>query len=117
MSVVVEPVRNNDPTPGQVDGLNITLKKPDVSQQFANRIYDVREIEVTGCHFMKHRREKEKIFLTDQCDFEIGIAALFELERRVETAEAATKDEDASLFHGVARLLRSGVGLVAGSLN
>src|SRR6516225_10755031 len=103
MSVLVEPVRDNDTVTGQVDGLNITLKKPDVSQHFANRIYDVREIEVARCHFMQHRREKEKILLTDQRDFEIGIAALFELERRVETAEAATKDEDASLFHGFAR--------------
>ena len=54
-----------------------------MSQHFANRIDDMSQIQVTGRYLMQHRREKEKILLTDQRDFEIGIAALFELERRV----------------------------------
>jgi hypothetical protein len=57
------------------------------------------EIRMIGeGYFMKHRREQEEVFLTDQRDFEIGIAAFFELESRVQTTETAAEDEDASFF-------------------
>jgi hypothetical protein len=49
---------------------------------------------------VKHWREEEEIFLTDQRDFEIGIMAFFELKRRVQTTEATAEDQDTSFCHG-----------------
>jgi hypothetical protein len=40
-------------------------------------------IEVTSRYFMKHRREEEEVFLTNQPNFEIGIMALPKFERRI----------------------------------
>ena len=40
-------------------------------------------VEVTSRHFMKHRREEEEVFLTNQRNFKIGITALLEFERRI----------------------------------
>jgi hypothetical protein len=49
---------------------------------------------------VEHGREQEEVFFANERDFDIGIAPFFELERRVETAKAAAKDENTSLFHG-----------------
>jgi hypothetical protein len=83
MSVAVKTVRDDGTTLRQVDRLNLALKEPNVPQHLTDRIDDMRDIEVTCRYFMKHRREQEEVFLTNQRDFEIGIAALFELKRRI----------------------------------
>jgi hypothetical protein len=55
---------------------------------------------------VKHWGEEEEIFLTDQCVFEIGIMAFFELKRRVQTTEAAAEDKDTSFGYGFLILAR-----------
>src|SRR6266436_4398681 len=100
MSVAVKPVRDDGTTLRQVDRLNFAFKESNVPQHLTDRVDDMGYIEVACRYFMKHRREQEEVFLTDQRDFEIGIAAFFELESRVQTTETAAEDEDASFFHG-----------------
>jgi hypothetical protein len=72
MSVAVKPVRNDGTTFRQVDRQNLALKESNVPQHFTDRIDDMRYIEITCRYFMKHGREQEEVFLTDQRDFEIG---------------------------------------------
>jgi hypothetical protein len=106
MSVSVKSVRDHDSTLRQVDRPNLTFKESYVPQHLANRIDDMGYIEVACRYFVKHWREQEEIFLTDQCDFESGITAFLELKRRVETTETTAEDEDTSFCHGYLNIAR-----------
>src|SRR6266481_3149396 len=66
MSVAVKPVRDDGTTLCQVDRQNLALKESNVPQHLTDRIDDMRYIEVTCRNFMKHRREQEEVFLTNQ---------------------------------------------------
>jgi hypothetical protein len=50
---------------------------------------------------MKHRGEQEEIILTDQRNFEIGIAAFFELERAYKPPKPPPRMRTRVLFMGI----------------
>ena len=57
------------------------------------------QIEVARSYLMQHRGKEEEIILTNERNFEIGIAQLFELKCGVQTAKATTENEDTVFFH------------------
>ena len=70
-----------------------------MAEEFAQRADDIGQVEIARRHLVEHRGEEEEIFLSDEGDFDVGVAALFEFERGVEAAEAAAENENTGLFH------------------
>jgi hypothetical protein len=56
-------------------------------------IDDVGQIEVARGDFVQHRREQKKVFAVHDRDLEARIFPLFELERRIKSAEAPAEDK------------------------
>jgi hypothetical protein len=57
MSVPVKPVRDDDTALRQVNRSNLALKESNVPQHLADRIDDVRYVEVACRYFVEHWRE------------------------------------------------------------
>src|SRR5689334_19729516 len=94
--VPVEPVSYSHPPVDDIDTLDIADKKADMTQHLADGIDDIGQVEIARCDLVQHRSEKEEILPANECNFEVGQLAFFELKGGVKSAKAATENKDTS---------------------
>jgi hypothetical protein len=49
-----------------IDRFDVADEEVSLLEQLADRVYDVRRIEIAGGDFMQHRREQKKVIPIDQ---------------------------------------------------
>src|SRR5258708_16042667 len=94
--MVIKAVGNDDFSMFDIDLQDFTSKKMDIPQHLARRIHDRREIQVAGCHFVKHRREPKEGIAIDEGDLDGGIPSqsLLSLPGDGETCKTAAEHKD-----------------------
>jgi hypothetical protein len=98
--VPIEAVRNDDLFPVDVYFVHVTAEEINVPNHFANRINDVRQIQIARRDLVQHWREQEKVLPIHDGDFESRIPALLKLQRRIKSAKSTTENENTgSLAH------------------
>src|ERR1700739_398498 len=107
MRVPVRSVSDDDLTFYNGDRSNFSLEEVNMLQHLTNGIDDMGQIEIARRYFMKHRCKQEEIVLVNERDFEIGIAAFFELKCGVDAAEPTAENENTFHFHMLALDFRS----------
>src|ERR1043166_3624308 len=80
----------------EIDGLDVTRKEIDLAQEFSYWVNDLSEVEVAGGDFVQHRRKEKEVVAIDNRDVDIRRVGerLFEVKRRVHTAETAAEDQN-----------------------
>ena len=94
--VPIKSMRNNDSFFIDVDLVHVTAEKIHAANHFADRINDVRQIQIARRDLVQHRREKEKVFAIDNGDLKARISALLKLQGRIKPTEAAAENKDTS---------------------
>src|SRR5207247_9825061 len=97
--VPIKSMRNNDLFFVDVDLVHVTAEKIHAANHFADRINDVRQIQIARRDLVQHWGEKEKVFAIDNCDLKARTSALLKFKRRVKPAEPAARNEDACLVY------------------
>src|SRR5436190_13051388 len=95
--VPIKSMRNNDLFFIDVDLVHVTAEKIHAANHFADRINDVRQIQIARRDLVQHWREKEKVFAIDNCDLKARISALLKLQGRVKPTEAAAENKNTRL--------------------
>src|SRR5215217_5122020 len=90
-------MRNNDLFFVDVDLVHVTAEKIDAANHFADRINDVRQIQIACRYLVQHGCEKEKVFAIDNGDLKARISALLKLQRCIKHTEAAAENKDTRL--------------------
>ena len=82
----------------EVDLLDVPVEELHVRDELADRVDDVRDVEVARRDLVEHRREEEEVVPVDDRDVDVREAEepLVELQGRVDAAEAAADDHDLS---------------------
>src|SRR6516165_9521352 len=82
----------------KIDGLNFAVEEPDFLKHFADRVHDVRDIQIASGHLVQHGRKQEKVLAINKCDLEVRVTAhrLLQLERGVQPAEAPAQYQNPS---------------------
>jgi hypothetical protein len=65
-------------------------------KQLAKRIADVRRLEVSSCHLVKHRRKESEVIPAGEGDLDIGALCrgAVEVSRGLYASESATQNND-----------------------
>src|SRR5881392_1669941 len=92
--VPIKSMRNNDLFFIDVDLVHVTAEKIHAANHFADRINDVRQIQIARRDLVQHWREKEKVFAIDNGDLKARISALLKLQGRIKPTEAAAENKD-----------------------
>src|SRR5215831_13569906 len=73
----------------------------DVMKNASERISDVTGMQISGCDFVQHRREQNKVLAADQRYFNIRPASqvFIEILCRVQSCEAAAGNDYFGLLH------------------
>ena len=89
--------------PGEINLLDIGDRHPRMAQHFSEWLDDVRHTHVAAGHFVKHRREEDKVFLGNQHKFDVRRACQLPLmvQRRKGTAKTAAENQDGLLPGGL----------------
>src|SRR6266480_2739164 len=104
--VPIKSMRNNDLFFIDVDLVHITAEKIHAANHFADRINDVRQIQIARRDLVQHRCEQKKVLAIDHRDFELRIATLLKFKRRVKPTEPAAKNENTCLVRHNRGILR-----------
>ncbi len=104
--VAVRAVRNHHAAPRQIYRVHCAVEELHALQQLANRIDDVRHIQIARCYFVQHRREQKVVLAVDQRDFQplATLQRALKLQRRVKPGESSAQNHDPSwlaLRHGL----------------
>ena len=94
--VMLESVGDGHTSFGQVDRFDVAVEKPDTAQQLADRVHDVRQVQVAGSHFMQHRSEQEEVFAVHQRHLDVRIPGnrFFQFQSSVHASKAAAQDQN-----------------------
>src|SRR5262249_22994535 len=92
--VPIESMRDNNLFFLGVDLVHIATEKIHVANHFPDRINDVCQIQIARGDLMQHRREKKKVLAINDSHLKPRVPKLFELQRCVKPAKAATENED-----------------------
>src|SRR6266481_9511801 len=92
--VVAITARNQDPLVWQVNLVHVPHHYLDLMEQLPKGIYDVCDLEIARCDFVKHRREQEKVIAANQTDLRQTIyrEQFLKLHRSINPAEAAAEN-------------------------
>src|SRR6516162_1457681 len=90
-------VDDSDPFFEEIDCLHFSVEELRFSQQFANWIYDVCDVQVARGHLMQHGGEEEEVFAVYKRDFDVRLARQqsFQLHCGIKRAKSAPQDQDA----------------------
>jgi hypothetical protein len=108
--VAIEAMRHYDLLLLKIDVLDIAAEEIHVPNHLANRINDVRQIQIARRDLVQHRREEEKVLAIYDGHFKPRVASFLELKRGVQAAESAAENEDTRLvchFRLVEQVLKS----------
>ena len=94
VGVTIEPVGYDNLLSIDIDLLHLAAEKIHVTNHFANRINDIRQIQIARGDLMQHRREQEKILAIHYRHLKARVAPLFKFERGVEPAKAAAENQN-----------------------
>ena len=96
----IHAVRYVDTLAFEVDLFDLSLEELNPFEKFANRIHDMRHVQIAGGDLVQHRREQKEIILIDERHFDIRLARdrALDLECGVQAAKTATK-YDNTFFH------------------
>src|SRR6266481_5613953 len=94
--VVAVTARNQDPLVWQVNLVHVTHQYLDLMEQLPKGIYDVCDLEIARCDFVKHRREQEKVIVANQTDLRQTIyrEQFLKLHRSINSAETTAENDD-----------------------
>ena len=101
MTVTIKAMENGNGVISQIDILHLAVNEIHMFQDFAHRINDVSNVKVACRYLMQHGGEQKIIIPAEHGNFKIGITALLEFKRRIDTAKSSTKDQYARLFHNI----------------
>src|SRR5947208_16827768 len=92
--VVAVTARNQHSLVWQVNLVHVTHQYLDLMEQLPKGIYDVCDLEIARCDFVKHRREQEKVIVANQTDLRQTIyrEQFLKLHRSINSAEAAAEN-------------------------
>ena len=94
VGVTVEPMRNNHLLLLKIDVLDFATEEIYVANHFANWIDDISQVQIACCDLVQHRCEEKEVLAIYDSHFESRVAKLFELQRCIQPAKAATENED-----------------------
>jgi hypothetical protein len=65
-------------------------------EEFPKRIYDICDLKIACCDFVKHRREQEKIIVTNEGNLDRTLARqqFLEMHGGINTAETTAENDD-----------------------
>src|SRR6058998_1521224 len=80
----------------KINALHVALKELHTFKKLADRIDDVRHVQIAGRDLVKHGRKEEEIVVIDERDLDVRIPSdgPFHLKCGVETAEAAAENDN-----------------------
>src|SRR5207247_8598292 len=80
----------------QIDPIDLSDEDFDTAEQLAERIDNVRDLQIAGSDFVQHRREQEKIIPTDQANLHLGRARQqsLQVQRRIDAPKTSAEDDD-----------------------
>src|SRR5262245_19664201 len=87
----------------EVNAFDIALKELNTLKKLADRIHDVRHVQVAGRNFVKHGCEEEKVVVVHERNIDVRISSNgpFNLQCRVQTAKPTAKNDNPR-FHNSA---------------
>src|SRR5215469_7203931 len=98
--MVVETVRYGHDLPFKIDRFDFSSEEIDSLQELSHGIDDIREIEITGCDLVQHRRKQKKVVAVHERDLYLGIACqrVIEVNRRLQPGETAAENQNPSFL-------------------
>src|SRR5207248_9537486 len=80
--------------------VHITHQYLDFAKQLSKRIYDICDFEIARCDLVQHRREQEKIIVTNETNlYRVDSREQFlKMNGRINTAETTTENDDSFLM-------------------
>src|SRR4030095_3233613 len=97
--VVAVTARNQDPFAWQVNLVHVTHQYLDLMEQFPKRIYDICDLKIACCDFVKHRREQEKVIATNEGNLHRAFSCqqFLEMHGGIDATETAAQNDDSLL--------------------
>ena len=85
----------------EVNAVHVTLKELNTFKKLADRIDDVRHVQIAGRDLVKHGRKEEEIVVIDERDLDVRIPSdgPFHLKCGVQTAKATAKNDNPFLHN------------------
>src|SRR5213596_1217792 len=89
--VVAVTARNQDPLVWQVNLVHDTHQYLYFMEKFPKGIYDICDLEVACCDFVKHRREQEKIIAANKANLHCAFSSqqFLQIHGGINAAETA----------------------------
>ena len=103
----LEAIDRGDAARVEVDRRGLRLEKLNTPQDLADRHDDRARVQASRCDFVQHRCEDQEVLGVDEQHFDAWITGYraVQLKRRIQSAEAGAKDQDAFAWRGVHRVL------------
>src|SRR5947208_3729723 len=94
--VVAVTARNQDSLVWQVNFVHVTHQYLDLTEQLPKGIYDICDLEIACCDFVKHRREEEKIIAANEANLHCVLSRqqFLKMNGGINPAETTAENDD-----------------------